>query len=87
MDATALCIVAEEVIQIQTEYLSCCDSRIIDVLMSSSCISLQFSASDPGFTLSTFGHSMLFAHNLSQNGSEAQKEKYLPDSVQGDDVL
>ena len=43
----------------------------------------QFSASDPGFTLSAFGHSMLFAHNLSQNGTEEQKEKYLPDAVQG----
>lgn len=55
MDATALCIVAEE-----------------------------FSSSDPGFTLSAFGHALLFAHNLSVNGSETQKVKYLPSAVRGE---
>ena len=44
---------------------------------------VQFSASDPGFTLSAFGHSMLFAHNLAQNGSEDLKRKFLPGAVQG----
>jgi hypothetical protein len=54
-----------------------------DSFCCSLAITLQFSASDPGFTLSAFGHSMLFAHNLSQNGTEEQKQKYLPDAVQG----
>ena len=33
----------------------------------------ELSASDPGFTLAYLAHSMLFANNLYQNGSDEQR--------------
>ena len=39
----------------------------------------ELAASDPAFCLSYLAHSMLFVNNLTQNGSEEQKMKYLPD--------
>ena len=38
----------------------------------------ELSAVDPGFCLAYLAHAMLFVNNLSVNGDEAQKEKYLP---------
>lgn len=38
----------------------------------------ELSASDPGFTLAYLAHSLLCVNNLAVNGSEAQKQKYLP---------
>jgi isovaleryl-CoA dehydrogenase len=43
----------------------------------------ELSAADPGFTLAYLAHAMLFANNLYQNGSEAQKKKYLPAAAAG----
>ena len=36
----------------------------------------ELAAVDPGFTLAYLAHSMLFANNLAQNGSVAQRERY-----------
>jgi isovaleryl-CoA dehydrogenase len=44
----------------------------------------ELSASDPAFTLSYLAHSMLTANNLSINGSEEQKERYLPGLCSGE---
>jgi len=38
----------------------------------------ELSASDPGFCLAYLAHALLAANNLAVNGSETQKEKYLP---------
>ena len=38
----------------------------------------ELSASDPGFCLAYLAHTLLAVNNLAVNGSEAQKEKYLP---------
>jgi len=46
----------------------------------------ELSASDPGFCLSFLAHSMLFANNLAQNGSEFLKNKYLPGACSGEKV-
>lgn len=46
----------------------------------------ELSAADPGFTLAYLAHAMLFANNLCQNGSEAQKKKYLPAASAGRSV-
>lgn len=54
MDATAVCIVHEEL-----------------------------SAADPAFTLSYLAHSMLFVNNLEMNGSDEQKQQYLPEACSG----
>ncbi|MFO0563193.1 MAG: acyl-CoA dehydrogenase family protein [Polyangiales bacterium] len=43
----------------------------------------ELSAVDPGFTLAYLAHSLLFTNNLSVNGSEEQKQKYLPDACSG----
>ena len=43
----------------------------------------ELSYSDPGLCLSTLAHSVLFVHNLSHNGSEEHKAKWLPDAVAG----
>lgn len=43
----------------------------------------ELSASDPGFTLSYLAHSMLFANNLYQNGSDEQKQRFLPGACSG----
>ena len=44
----------------------------------------EISASDPAFCLSYLAHSLLFANNLSYNGSDAQKERYLPRACTGE---
>lgn len=38
----------------------------------------ELSSSDPGFCLAYLAHSMLMVNNLAVNGSEEQKQKYLP---------
>jgi len=43
----------------------------------------ELASSDPGFCLSYLAHSMLFVNNLAQNGTEAQKLKYLPSVCDG----
>ena len=43
----------------------------------------ELSAADPGFTLAYLAHSMLFANNLSYNGNDDQRERYLPDACSG----
>ncbi|MES3038512.1 MAG: acyl-CoA dehydrogenase family protein [Bdellovibrionota bacterium] len=43
----------------------------------------EISASDPGFCLAYLAHSMLLVNNLSVNGSEEQKKKYLPGLCDG----
>lgn len=43
----------------------------------------EISASDPGFCLAYLAHSMLCVNNLSVNGSEEQKKKYLPGLCSG----
>ncbi|MEM9071357.1 MAG: acyl-CoA dehydrogenase family protein [Myxococcota bacterium] len=43
----------------------------------------ELAAVDPGFTLAYLAHSMLFANNLNQNGSDAQRKKYLPAACEG----
>jgi isovaleryl-CoA dehydrogenase len=42
------------------------------------------STSDPGFALSVLAHSILFAHNLSVNGSELQRKHVLPRAATGE---
>lgn len=44
----------------------------------------ELSASDPGFALAYLAHSMLALNNLSVNGSEEQKMKYLPKLCSGE---
>ena len=44
----------------------------------------ELSASDPGFTLAYLAHSMLCVNNLVQNGSEEQKQHYLPKLCTGE---
>jgi len=43
----------------------------------------ELSASDPGFCLAYLAHAMLFANNLNQNGSDAQRARWLPDACAG----
>jgi isovaleryl-CoA dehydrogenase len=43
----------------------------------------ELAAVDPGFCLAYLAHSMLFANNLSQNGSEEQKRRILPGACDG----
>jgi len=43
----------------------------------------ELSASDPGFALAYLAHSMLFVNNLSVNGNEEQKARFLPGSCSG----
>mmetsp|Transcript_11547 Transcript_11547/g.22711 ORF Transcript_11547/g.22711 Transcript_11547/m.22711 type:complete len:419 (+) Transcript_11547:120-1376(+) len=43
----------------------------------------ELAASDPAFCLSYLAHSLLFVNNLTRNGSEEQKQKWLPDSCSG----
>ncbi|MEE2960338.1 MAG: acyl-CoA dehydrogenase family protein [Myxococcota bacterium] len=43
----------------------------------------EIAAIDPGFCLAYLAHSMLFVNNMSQNGSDSQKERYLPDTCSG----
>lgn len=44
----------------------------------------EMSRSDPAFAMSCLAHSILFGHNLAENGSEAQKERYLRKIVTGE---
>jgi isovaleryl-CoA dehydrogenase len=44
----------------------------------------ELSYSDPGLCLSTLAHSVLFVHNLSHNGSEKLKEKFLLRTISGE---
>ncbi|HPW54146.1 MAG: acyl-CoA dehydrogenase family protein [Thermoanaerobaculaceae bacterium] len=39
---------------------------------------------DPGTALSYLAHALLFVHNVGINGSEAQKERYLPPCIRGE---
>lgn len=43
----------------------------------------ELSAADPGFALAYLAHSMLFANNLAHNGSDAQRERFLPGACSG----
>lgn len=44
----------------------------------------SLSTSDPGFGLAVLAHAILFAHNLSVNGSEEQCARLLPKAVSGE---
>lgn len=44
----------------------------------------ELSASDPGFALAYLAHALLCVNNLAVNGSEAQKQKYLPKLSSGE---
>src|SRR5690606_30486564 len=44
----------------------------------------ELSAVDPGFTLAYLAHAMLCVNNLAVNGSEEQKQKYLPGLCSGE---
>lgn len=44
----------------------------------------ELSYSDPGFTLAYLAHTMLCVNNLAHNGSEAQKQRYLPKLCSGE---
>ena len=46
----------------------------------------ELSASDPGFALAYLAHSMLFVNNLSVNGSEEQKARFLPEVCTGEKI-
>ncbi len=46
----------------------------------------ELAAVDPGFTLAYLAHALLCANNLNQNGSEAQKKKYLPGLCDGSKI-
>jgi len=43
----------------------------------------ELAAADPGFTLAYLAHAMLFVNNLNQNGSDEQRERWLPDACAG----
>jgi isovaleryl-CoA dehydrogenase len=43
----------------------------------------ELGAADPGFALAYLAHAMLFANNLQQNGSDAQRARVLPDACAG----
>ena len=44
----------------------------------------ELSASDPGFALAYLAHAMLFVNNLAFNGSDEQKQRYLPGLCSGE---
>lgn len=46
----------------------------------------ELAAVDAGFTLAYLAHALLCANNLNQNGSEAQKKKYLPGLCDGSKI-
>jgi isovaleryl-CoA dehydrogenase len=46
----------------------------------------ELSASDPGFCLAYLAHTLLCVNNLVVNGSEAQKQKYLPKLASGEHI-
>ncbi|MFW5876632.1 MAG: acyl-CoA dehydrogenase family protein [Myxococcota bacterium] len=43
----------------------------------------ELAAFDPGFALAYLAHAMLFANNLYQNGSDGQRQRFLPDACSG----
>ena len=43
----------------------------------------ELAAQDPGFTLAYLAHAILFVNNLQQNGSAAQRERWLPGACDG----
>jgi isovaleryl-CoA dehydrogenase len=43
----------------------------------------ELAAADPGFTLAYLAHSILFANNLNQNGTDAQRAQFLPGACDG----
>jgi isovaleryl-CoA dehydrogenase len=43
----------------------------------------ELAAADPGFCLAYLAHAILFANNLFQNGSDAQRARWLPDACAG----
>ncbi len=46
----------------------------------------EMSRTDPAFTLSYLAHEVLFVNNLFNNGSEAQKRRYLPGTIAGTQI-
>ena len=46
----------------------------------------ELSASDPGFALAYLAHTLLCVNNLVVNGSESQKQKYLPKLSSGEHI-
>lgn len=46
----------------------------------------ELAAAEPGATLSYLAHTLLFVHNLAQNGSAQQKSKYIPSCVAGQKI-
>ncbi len=44
----------------------------------------EIASSDPGFCLAYLAHSMLCVHNIFVNGSESQRERYLPKLCRGE---
>src|SRR5690554_1792954 len=44
----------------------------------------ELAAADPGFCLAYLAHSMLFVNNLSVNGNDDQRSRYLPGSCSGE---
>ncbi|MCB9543157.1 MAG: acyl-CoA dehydrogenase family protein [Myxococcales bacterium] len=44
----------------------------------------ELAAADPGFCLAYLAHAMLFANNLAQNGSDAQRARWLPGACSGE---
>ncbi len=43
----------------------------------------ELASADPGFCLAYLAHSMLFAHNLAQNGNDEQRTRLLPGACSG----
>jgi len=46
----------------------------------------EISASDPGFCLAYLAHSMLFVNNVYQNGSDEQRQRFLPKTLTGEQI-
>lgn len=46
----------------------------------------ELSASDPGFCLAYLAHTLLAVNNLAVNGSDEQKQKYLPQLATGENI-
>lgn len=46
----------------------------------------ELSSSDPGFALAYLAHSLLCVNNLAVNGSETQKQRYLPKLSSGESI-
>jgi len=51
--------------------------------VAASIVHEELSYSDPAFCLAYLAHSMLFVNNLTWNGNEEQKNKFLPDVCSG----